>query len=125
MRLVQHKKIPQGQGTSSSVTSDSKTGGDPIILFSGQFYYQATDLEVKGRGLNFVFTRTYLNQTIYKGPLGYRWDHTYNTWLREEVETLPNGNLQNVVYRSTGQLREDRIVQDMEPSEDLQPLSEF
>ncbi|MCW5970849.1 MAG: hypothetical protein KIT57_20280 [Blastocatellales bacterium] len=97
-----------GQGTGSE---PGKTGGDPVVLASGQLYHQVTDLEVAGLGLHFAFTRTYLNQTIYKGPLGYHWDHAYNLWLRESREFLPDGSLQNVVYRSTGSVREDRYTQ--------------
>jgi RHS repeat-associated protein len=89
---------------------DPKTAGDPVILFTGQFYYQITDLTVPGRGLGFRLTRTYLHQTRYKGPLGYSWDHSYNLWLREEQEVSPDGSLQNVVYRSNGQVRDDRYV---------------
>jgi RHS repeat-associated protein len=97
--------------TRPSRYANSKTGGDPLILFSGQLYYQVTDLEVNGRGLHFAFKRTYLHQTLYKGPLGYSWDHSYNLWLREQSEVQPDGTLQNVVYRSTGQLREDKYIQ--------------
>jgi RHS repeat-associated protein len=113
----------QGQGTASSPV-DGKTGGDPLVLFTGQMYHQVTDLEVMGRGLHFAFARTYLSQTLYKGPLGYCWDHSYNLWLREERARLADGTLQNTVVRSTGQLREDRYIQILDDSSlDLPSLS--
>ncbi len=112
--------------TAESPQADSRTGGDPVILFSGQLYYQVTDLEVRARGLGFKLTRTYLNQMVYKGPLGYCWDHSYNLWLREEQELLPDGSTRNVVYRSNGQVRDDRYLQVVgAPVGELPPLSDF
>jgi RHS repeat-associated protein len=113
-----NSKLPDTleQSSNSSTQGDSKTGGDPMILFAGQFYHQVTDLETKGRGLHFVLIRTYFNQTVYKGPFGYNWDHSYNLWLREEQEILHDGTLQNIVYRSTGKLREDKFIQSTQES---------
>jgi RHS repeat-associated protein len=112
------------QGTASS-PADGKTGGDPLVLFSGQLYHQVTDLEMRGRGLHFSFVRTHLSQTLYKGPLGYCWDHSYNLWLREQRIRRADGFFENVVYRSTGQLREDRYIQILgEPVGDVPPLQD-
>src|SRR6266536_520535 len=108
LRYTQNDTPPDAPATAESPQADSRTGGDPVILFSGQLYYQVTDLEVRARGLGFKLTRTYLNQMVYKGPLGYCWDHSYNLWLREEQELLPDGSTRNVVYRSNGQVRDDR-----------------
>lgn len=99
-----------GQGTASSPLADPRTGGDPLMLASGQLYIQVTDLEVRGRGVHFSFTRTYLHQTSYRGPMGFSWDHNYNLWLREAQEIQSDGSFANVVYRSTGLVREDRFV---------------
>ena len=109
----------QGTGPSPSASQVSKqvenapikAGGDPLILFSGQFHHEVIDLEVNGRGLHFCFKLTYLNQTTYKGSLGYNWDHSYNLWLREEQIQLVDGTFQNIVYRSTGELRQDPYIQ--------------
>lgn len=111
----------QGQGTGGGTGSGSgrgegaaeqnpRTGGDPVILFSGQLLMEATDLEVPGRGLHFRLNRTYLHRTGYRGPLGYGWDHSWNLWLREVQETEPGGRVVNAVYRSTGRVRADRFV---------------
>ncbi|MGK9264495.1 hypothetical protein KXS15_26640 [Sinorhizobium meliloti] len=99
-----------GQGTASSPQQDQKTGGDPLILATGQLFLQVTDFAGRGRGIHFAFTRTYLHQTTYRGPLGYSWDHCYNLWLREAQELQPDGSVANVVYRSNGELREDRFL---------------
>lgn len=99
------------QGTTSSPRADPRTGGDPLILASGQLYVQVTDLRVQGRGIHFAFTRTYMHQTHYRGPMGYSWDHNYNLWLREAQEIQLDGSTVNVVYRSTGEVREDRYEQ--------------
>jgi RHS repeat-associated protein len=112
-----------GQGAASSPAS-GRIGGDPLVLFSGQLYHQVTDLAVRGRGLHFAFTRTYLSRTIYRGPLGYSWDHSYNLWLREERIVDSTGAARNAVARSTGTLREDRYLEIVsEPVGDLPPLN--
>ncbi|MBO1907595.1 RHS repeat-associated core domain-containing protein [Microvirga sp. 3-52] len=94
-----------------SPKENPKTGGDPVVLFSGQLYCQIADFDVAGRGLNFRLVRTYAHQARYRGPLGHGWDHNYNLWLREEQELLADGRLVNAVYRSNGQVREDRYEQ--------------
>ncbi|HVG52884.1 MAG TPA: RHS repeat-associated core domain-containing protein [Vicinamibacterales bacterium] len=86
----------------SSVQRRSSSA-DPVILFNGQFTYAATDVRILGAGIDFVFVRTYKNQAAYLGPLGYRWDHSYNLWLR----VSPDGRTINC---ATGALREDRYV---------------
>jgi RHS repeat-associated protein len=60
------------------------------LLHSGEFSHAATDLFVKGRGLDFAFTRTYRNQTVGGGPLGPGWDFGYRLRLR----ALPNGDVE-------------------------------
>jgi RHS repeat-associated protein len=58
-------------------------GADPVLLATGEFVLVAEDLRVNGAGLDFVFRRTYRNQTVYIGPLGANWDHCYDIRLRE------------------------------------------
>jgi RHS repeat-associated protein len=76
---------------------------DPVMMFNGQFTHTAQDLHINGAGINFQFVRTYKNQSLYKGPLGFHWDHNYNLWLRVLDD-------QNTIVRSTGQMREDTFV---------------
>ena len=59
---------------------------DPVSTVTGNNYHDETDLVIKGRGLNFVFTRTYNSaptSTAGGGlPLGFGWTHSYNMRLR-------------------------------------------
>ncbi len=73
---------------------------DPVCLFNGNFLYSSTDLQLDGAGINFSFTRTYSQLSSYNGPMGFKWDHCYNLWIR--VSDDPN-----LLYRSTGSLREE------------------
>ncbi len=60
------------------------------LLASGEMTFSATDLAVRGRGLDFAFTRTYRSQTVGSGPLGPGWDFGFHMRLRE----LPNGDVE-------------------------------
>jgi RHS repeat-associated protein len=75
---------------------------DPVNLARGEFERTRTDFEVRGAGMDFVFSRTYRSGAGYLGPLGPAWDHAYNLRLREESEFS--------VVRLTGELSEDRFV---------------
>ena len=55
---------------------------DPITLFSGELVHAVTDARINGAGIDFEFIRTYRSLSIYNGPLGASWDHSYNLWLR-------------------------------------------
>jgi RHS repeat-associated protein len=79
------------------------TAADPVVLFNGQYVSSAVDMHIRGAGIDFVLARTYKNQAMYRGPLGYNWDHSYNLWLR----LSPNGQ---IITCATGDLREDRYV---------------
>jgi RHS repeat-associated protein len=72
-----------------------------VDVFSGQATYEATDLMVRGAGVNFAFRRTYASQCAYRGPLGANWTHPYNLWLREVGVDL---------LRSVRGLREDAFT---------------
>jgi RHS repeat-associated protein len=61
-----------------------------VNTHSGEMMIDATDISVRGRGLDFIFTRSYRSQTIGSGPFGPGWDHGYNLHLRE----LPNGDVE-------------------------------
>jgi len=73
---------------------------DPVNLFDGDFIYAATDFDIDGAGLNFVFTRSYSQLCTYRGPLGINWDHRYNLWLR-----IPGDG--TIIQRSNGALHEE------------------
>jgi YD repeat-containing protein len=54
---------------------------EPVNTATGNYYNQSTDLAFPGRGLPFIFTRTYNAQDPYAGPLGPGWTHSYNIVL--------------------------------------------
>ncbi|MGW3728911.1 DUF6531 domain-containing protein, partial [Streptomyces sp. NPDC000851] len=80
-----------GGAAPAQVRSQLSAGN--VDLFSGQFTHAATDLVVRGAGMDFAFTRTYKSRATYAGPLGPRWTHPYDLWIREIGE---------LVVRSTG-----------------------
>ncbi|HEY4213697.1 MAG TPA: RHS repeat-associated core domain-containing protein [Steroidobacteraceae bacterium] len=58
---------------------------DPVSTVTGNNYHDETDLLIKGRGLNYVFTRTYnstASSSQVSGPLGYGWTHSYAMRLK-------------------------------------------
>jgi RHS repeat-associated protein len=86
IRVVAPQPVSAAQGSSSQGTGDaptSKSGfhGDPVNTALGNYTYERTDLKVPGRGIDFVFSRTYNSSDSTLGPLGYGWSHSYNTYL--------------------------------------------
>lgn len=78
-------------------------GSDPVHLFNGDFRYSTVDLHLNGAGMDFVFARTYSQLAGYSGPLGEKWDHSYNLWIRldDSADSLhrSNGALAEETYR--------------------------
>jgi RHS repeat-associated protein len=72
---------------------------DPgINIGFGSFVWQELDLTVPGRGLSFVFLRTYNSANTTDGPLGRGWTHSYNLSFTRELATsilirMPDGRL--------------------------------
>jgi len=66
---------------------------EPVSSGLGPFFYQNEDLTVPGRGLDFIFTRSYYSVFPYEGPLGLGWTHNYNMWLEEKDNPLLHGVL--------------------------------
>ncbi len=78
---------------------------DPIHYFSGEFYYSSEDLRIKGRGMDFVWSRKYRSRTGPDTAQGKAWDFSYNLLLIPDGEDIlvcdgnsradrfePNGN---------------------------------
>lgn len=94
---------PSPLAVDPSVTAEKGAvakSGDPVNLANGNFAYQTTDFIIPGAGIDFVFTRSYSQLSYSFGPLGYKWDHAYNLWLR-----LSDGN--DVIHVSTGMLQQE------------------
>ncbi len=60
-------------------------GGDSIYLFSGEFHQSAVDLQIKGRGMDFVWARKYRSRVGSNSAMGNGWDFSYN------ISIQPNG----------------------------------
>ncbi|MBI4223862.1 MAG: RHS repeat protein, partial [Deltaproteobacteria bacterium] len=90
-------KEDQTGATEESPEADSDSPLDPVILYSGEYALKATDLKLRGRGLDFELTRHYRNQWERMGPLGYNWTHNYDEKLildsqkRDIVHQSPEG----------------------------------
>jgi RHS repeat-associated protein len=54
---------------------------EPVSTGNGNYYYRHIDLTIPGRGLPFVFARSYNALDNYAGPLGAKWTHSYNILL--------------------------------------------
>jgi RHS repeat-associated protein len=53
---------------------------DPVSTVTGNNFHDETDLTIRGRGLDYAFTRTYNSApaaTSRDGPIGYGWTHSY------------------------------------------------
>ena len=54
---------------------------DPISTVTGNMYHDATDVRIRGRGLDYTFTRTYNSGPTWSNPtgvpMGQRWSHSY------------------------------------------------
>jgi RHS repeat-associated protein len=67
---------------------------DPVSTVTGNMYHDETDFTIKGRGLNYAFTRSYNSapaQSGKDGPLGYGWSHSYAMVLESnDYGSCPN-----------------------------------
>lgn len=88
--------IPASQ-TEGSLEVVAKIGDSATLLrlHSGELCHQAVDLELPGRGLDFVWTRTYRSRTGPDSSQGTRWTHGY------DVRCVANSNTVEV-FDGTG-----------------------
>ncbi|MFI3185097.1 MAG: DUF6531 domain-containing protein [Methylococcaceae bacterium] len=78
---------------------------EPVNTATGNYFYQHADLSTAGRGLPFVFARTYNALDSYSGPLGHGWTHSYNLRLTEKPGgsvTVKQGDGHEEFYDPTG-----------------------
>nr|NJM03311.1 hypothetical protein [Desulfobacula sp.] len=67
---------------------------DPVSTVTGNMYHDETDFTIKGRGLDFVFTRSYNSgpaRSEKDGTLGFGWTHSYAMTL----ESIDDGDCPN------------------------------
>lgn len=72
-----------GADTMSCAKSD-----EPINLATGNYIFQKRDFIIVGKGLPFVFQRTYNSSDSYSGSLGAGWTHSYNVFLIENFDGI-------------------------------------
>jgi RHS repeat-associated protein len=85
------------------------TDGDPVILPTGNFSLTKTDLRIRGRGMDFEFTRTYRSGSCIRSPLGVGWDHNWNQQIVVVYDTSGPENAIEGAYYFNGQLRVDQF----------------
>ena len=70
-----------GAHTNPYFQENQNAGHTVCVAPSGQLEMQAVDVAIPGRGLDFVWARTYRSRT---GPtnstMGVRWSHSYDVW---------------------------------------------
>lgn len=78
---------------------------DPVYLFSGEFYLDDVDLEIPGRGFNFIWGRKYRSQIGPITEMGHSWDWSYNISLGQDGDNLVllDGNTRTDEYTPNGQ----------------------
>jgi len=72
-----------------------------VDAYSGEVYETATDLAIKGRGLDFQWTRTYRSRVGPDTAMGKGWDHSYNIYIEPVHEhiRLHHGNARQDIFR--------------------------
>ncbi len=88
--------------TAAQCSRPEEATGSPVIARSGELRFTEDDLRYEKPGIPFVFRRTYNNQSNFRGPIGYNWNHNFNWKLRETIQ--PDGT--NKVSITSPSLRE-------------------
>ncbi len=81
--------------------------GDPVLVPTGEFYYECTDLVIPGRGMDVVIKHIYRSGKNVKGMFGHGWSINYHERLKElssgNVEIIRgNGRSDQFVYNGSG-----------------------
>lgn len=89
----------------ASPQADASSKLDPVVLYSGEFKLDATDLKEKGLGIDFTFSRHYRSQKERLGPLGYNWTHNYDEKIIEDegtgdlLQQIPAGEIYRYIKK--------------------------
>ena len=99
---------PPGHATAEpcdcSSCSVGPRGVKHLRLFSGEFHETVEDLFIKGRGLDFVWTRTYRSRTGPSTAQGQGWDFSYNIRLDErgpDIEVQDGNGRADLFFRQS------------------------
>ncbi|MCX6880062.1 MAG: autotransporter-associated beta strand repeat-containing protein [Verrucomicrobia bacterium] len=90
---------PPGEASPSdqwAVTRQAVPGSSPPddalpYLFSGEFHTTTTDLSIRGRGTDFVLTRSYRSKVGPTTAQGSGWDFSYNIHVEPAAPTQGSG----------------------------------
>ena len=98
---------------------DSAVGKTNVYLHSGEFFLEAEDLVLPGRGLSYRLSRRYESRHNFRGSLGWNWEHEYAD--RRLVRAPGSGN----VVRNDGRGSRDEYVLDHSSGAFLSPIGVF
>jgi RHS repeat-associated protein len=95
----------EGFGSGDSPGSNAGINDDSLNTSTGNFNYQTTDLVVPGRGLDFVFSRSYNAKDNTASTLSPGWSHSFNIYVTSQnssVATLHYGDGKVLAFGNTG-----------------------
>ncbi len=75
--------------------------GDPIYPVNGEVKIDLVDFSVPSVGFPFAFDRHYKSMVAYNGPLGHRWDFSFNARFETNID---NGVTRILSYDGTGRV---------------------
>lgn len=78
------------QAGNNGIGAQAPKGADPVVLSTGNYIQENTDLRLPGKGFPFEFTRFYNSKSGVLGdaPLGYGWTHRYNERIYDFTNTV-------------------------------------
>ena len=72
-----------------------------VNLFSGEVLWTEVDLQIKGRGLDFIWARKYRSRAGPNTAQGNRWDFSYNIYVRragENIKVFDGNGREDIFY---------------------------
>ena len=97
---------PSGERDQQEDDESLGIAADPLYLFSGEFFTEAEDLRIPGRGLDFVWSRKYRSKFGRDTLLGTGWDWSYNIRIEQIAADrdirLFDGHSRSDVYSRQG-----------------------
>jgi YD repeat-containing protein len=94
-------RIEEPPSSEASAAGRLAMAGGSVQLASGEFIHSAVDMEIPGRGMNFVWGRTYRSRLGQNTEQGNGWDFSCNIYLVQQGPNivLHDGNGRADVYR--------------------------
>lgn len=75
---VQSQQVSKSRGNDGEDNDSDNDGILDVLLHAGEVEQQVVDLAVPGRGLDFIWMRTYRSRTGTATAQGNRWSHSYD-----------------------------------------------